>query len=144
MSAVELTDKIIDKIDDFDMAIINYANPDMVGHTGVISAVVKSVETIDTMVGRLYDKVVTELDGQMIITADHGNADKMIEEDGSPMTKHSVNPVSVIVVSDEFKFKDEFIKNYKAKLADIAPTMLTLLKQEIPSEMTGEVLVKNK
>ncbi len=142
MSAIELTDKIVDKIKNFDLAIINFANPDMVGHTGDISAVQKAVETVDTMVGRIYEEVVVNNGGILFITADHGNADKMIEEDGSPMTKHSVNPVPVTITTKDFKIKEEFVKNYQAKLADIAPTLLTLMGVEIPKEMTGEVLIK--
>ena len=80
----------------------------------------------------------------MIITADHGNADKMLESDNSPMTKHSVNPVSVIITTKEFKYKNDFVKNYKAKLSDIAPTLLTLMGQDIPREMTGSILVNKK
>ncbi len=142
MSAPELTDKIVEKIKNFDLAIINFANPDMVGHTGIIPAVKKAVETVDTMVGKIYQEVVINNGGTLFITADHGNADKMIEDDGSPMTKHSVNPVPIIITTKDFKFKEEFVKNYQAKLADIAPTLLTLMGVEIPEEMTGEILIK--
>jgi 2,3-bisphosphoglycerate-independent phosphoglycerate mutase len=144
MSAPELTEKILKEIGDYDTAIINYANPDMVGHTGVIPAVIKAVETIDTMVGKLYDKVVKELGGIMFITADHGNSDQMLEADGSPMTKHSMNPVPIVITSKDFEYKKEFTTSMKAKLADIAPTLLTLMEVEVPEEMTGDILVNKK
>ena len=143
MSAPELTEKILEKIGTVDAAIINYANADMVGHSGSIPATVKAVETVDTMIGKLYDKVVKELGGIMMITADHGNAEKMLDADGiTPHTAHTTNPVKVILTSKQHPFKAKFVKNIVGKLADLAPTMLKLLKLEQPAEMTGESLIE--
>ncbi len=145
MSAIPLTDRILEEIENYDVAIINYANGDMVGHTGSIPASITAVETVDTQVGRLYEKIVEEMGGTLIITADHGNADEMIDEEGNPMTKHSLNPVGVIITSNDVEFKEEFRTGKTiAKLADLAPTMLKLLKIEKPKEMTGNELINFK
>ncbi len=142
MSAVPLTDRILEEIEEYDTAIINFANGDMVGHTGSIPAVITAVETVDTQIGRLYEKIVEEMGGTLIIVADHGNADEMIDAEGNPMTKHSLNPVGIIITSNEVEFKEEFRTGKTiAKLADLAPTMLKLLKIEKPKEMTGNELV---
>ena len=138
MSAVEVTDKVVEAIKSgkYDFIILNYANCDMVGHTGVFPAVIKAVETTDTCVGRFVD-AIKEVGGEVCITADHGNADKMMDYDnGQPFTKHTTNPVPFIVVSDR-------VKNVKdGALCDIAPTLLTLAGVEIPKEMTGKNLVE--
>lgn len=134
MSAYEITDKLIDKLDQFDVVILNYANGDMVGHTGVIPAAVKAVETVDECVGKLY-KRIKELDGILIVTADHGNCDWMLDDEGNVITSHSTSLVPFIITKKDLKLKD-------GKLADIAPTILNLLNCEIPSVMTGEVLIK--
>ncbi|SFT61042.1 phosphoglycerate mutase [Selenomonas sp. GACV-9] len=138
MSAIEVTDKVVEAIKSgkYDFIILNYANCDMVGHTGVFPAVVKAVETVDTCVGRFVD-AIREVGGEVCITADHGNADKMMDYDNNqPFTKHTTNPVPFIVVSDRVKSVKD------GALCDIAPTLLTLAGVEIPSEMTGKNLVE--
>ena len=138
MSAIEVTDKVVEAIKSgkYDFIILNYANCDMVGHTGVFPAVVKAVETVDTCVGRFVD-AIREAGGEVCITADHGNADKMMDYDNNqPFTKHTTNPVPFIVVSDRVKSVQD------GALCDIAPTLLTLAGVEIPAEMTGKNLVE--
>ena len=138
MSAVEVTDKVVEAIKSgkYDFIILNYANCDMVGHTGVFPAVIKAVETVDTCVGRFVD-AIREVGGEVCITADHGNADKMMDyENNQPFTKHTTNPVPFIVVSDRVKSVKD------GALCDIAPTLLTLAGVEIPAEMTGKNLVE--
>jgi 2,3-bisphosphoglycerate-independent phosphoglycerate mutase len=114
--------------------IINFANPDMVGHTGVIEAAVKAVETVDECLGRVVE-AVHESGGALVITADHGNCDHMLEDDGSPNTAHSLNPVPVIVTAEGVSLDGEGI------LADVAPTILALMGIEQPPEMTGRSLL---
>jgi len=142
MSAQELTDKIIENINDNKAMIINYANPDMVGHTGDIPSVIKSIETVDQQLKRLYKEIVYKRDGVILVVADHGNAEKMLQEDGTPHTAHTNNPVRLILTSKDFDFKKEFTNETKGKLADIAPTILSLLDIKIPEEMTGSVLIE--
>jgi 2,3-bisphosphoglycerate-independent phosphoglycerate mutase len=113
--------------------IINFANPDMVGHTGVIEAAVRAVETVDGCLGRVVE-AVEDKGGVCVITADHGNADNMLEEDGSPNTAHSMNPVPLIITADVGDLRDGGI------LADVAPTILALLGVEQPDQMTGRPL----
>jgi 2,3-bisphosphoglycerate-independent phosphoglycerate mutase len=115
-------------------AIINFANPDMVGHTGDIDAAVKAVETVDECLGRVV-QAVHGSGGACIITADHGNADHMLEDDGSVNTAHSLNPVPFIVTADGASLDGEGI------LADVAPTVLELLGIEQPEQMTGRSLL---
>lgn len=137
MSAVEVTDKVVEAIESekYDFIILNYANCDMVGHTGVFPAVIKAVETVDTCVGRFVE-AIKKVGGEVCITADHGNADKMMDyENNQPFTKHTTNPVPFIVVSDRVKSVAD------GALSDIAPTLLTLAGVDIPKEMTGKVLV---
>ena len=134
MSAYEITDKLLEIMGDFDVVILNYANGDMVGHTGDIPAAIKAVETVDECVGRIYKKV-KELDGKLIVTADHGNCDWMLDDDGNVITSHSTSLVPFIITDKNIELKD-------GKLADIAPTILNMLDIEIPSAMTGEVLIK--
>ncbi len=137
MSAVELTDAIIPEIQkgQVDFVCLNYANADMVGHTGVWEAVIKAVETVDGCVSRL---VTTGLQHgyTILLTADHGNADFMINEDGSPNTAHSLNPVPLFVIDNTWRGNLRL-----GKLGDIAPTILKLMELPIPKEMTGEVLI---
>lgn len=114
--------------------IINFANPDMVGHTGVIPAAVKAVETVDACLGRVVEAVQAG-GGVLLITADHGNADEMLEDDGSPDTAHSLNPVPVVVTEEGVALRDGGI------LADVAPTILALLGMDQPAEMTGRSLL---
>ncbi len=136
MSAPEVTDEVIARLETgkYDVIILNYANCDMVGHTGVFDAAVKAVETVDTAVGKVIAKI-QEMGGVALITADHGNADQMYEPDGSPFTAHTTNPVPLIMVGKDAKLRDG------GKLADLAPTMLELLNLEKPAEMTGESLL---
>ena len=115
--------------------IINFANPDMVGHTGVIPAAVRAVETVDGCLGQVVEAVHAS-GGACVITADHGNADHMLEPDGSPNTAHSLNPVPVIVTVSGLQLRREGV------LADVAPTVLELLGLEQPAEMTGESLIQ--
>ncbi|TYZ23959.1 2,3-bisphosphoglycerate-independent phosphoglycerate mutase [Selenomonas ruminis] len=138
MSAIEVTDKVVEAIksEKYDFIILNYANCDMVGHTGVFPAVVKAVETVDTCVGRFVD-AIREVGGEVCITADHGNADIMMDyENNQPFTKHTTNPVPFIVVSDRVKSVKD------GALCDIAPTLLTMAGVEIPAEMDGKNLVE--
>jgi 2,3-bisphosphoglycerate-independent phosphoglycerate mutase len=120
---------------DFGFGIINFANPDMVGHTGVIPAAVKAIETVDECLGRVVDAVHAS-GGGCLITADHGNADQMLEPDGSPNTAHSMNPVPVVVTADVGELREGGI------LADVAPTILALLGQPLPEAMTGKNLTR--
>lgn len=135
MSAFEVTDKVIERIKEgkTDLIIMNLANCDMVGHTGVFDAAVKAVEAVDTCVGRIVE-AIKEADGKLLITADHGNAETMATEDGSIVTAHSTNPVPLILVND-----NRTIEN--GALCDLAPTLLTLMKLPIPKEMTGHSLI---
>lgn len=137
MSAIEVTDKVVEAIlsKKYDFIILNYANGDMVGHTGVMEAAVKAVETVDTCVGRFVD-AIKQVGGTVCITADHGNAEKMLDEETKEaFTAHTTNPVPFIVVSDKVKeVKD-------GALCDIAPTLLKLAGLEVPAEMTGKALI---
>ena len=119
----------------YDMIILNYANCDMVGHTGVFEAAVKAVEAVDTCVGKVVD-AIKEMGGVALITADHGNADKMVAEDGSPFTAHTTNPVPFCVVNYDCELREG------GRLADIAPTMLQIMGLEQPEEMDGTSLIK--
>ncbi len=136
MSARAATDAFLDRwrAGGFGFAIINFANPDMVGHTGVIPAAVKAIETVDECLGRVVE-AVHEAGGACVVTADHGNADHMLEPDGSPNTAHSLNPVPLIVTAEVGALRDGGI------LADVAPTVLALLGVEQPAAMTGTSLV---
>ena len=137
MSAEEITDKLLNELDKdyLDVVILNYANGDMVGHTGVYEAAVRAVEFLDKCLKRLYDKV-EEIGGTLIVTADHGNCDVMINDAGTPCTTHTTNKVPFIVNRKGIILKDD------GKLADIAPTMLTLLGLPIPLEFDGDSLIK--
>lgn len=136
MSAYEVTDRLLEKLQSnpYDVIILNFANCDMVGHTGVFEAAVRAVEAVDACVGKLVDRV-TELGGVTMITADHGNADKMIAEDGGPFTAHTTNPVPFCVVGYPCTLRET------GCLADIAPTMLKIMKIPQPKEMTGNSLI---
>lgn len=139
MSAYLVTDKVIEELDtgDFDVVILNFANCDMVGHTGVIPAAEKAVHVVDECVKRVTDKIL-EMGGAALVTADHGNADKMIGDDGKPFTAHTTNRVPVILVSEKYKgakLREDGI------LADLAPTLLTIMGERIPEEMTGKNLI---
>ena len=137
MSACEVTDKVVDAINSkkYDSIILNYANPDMVGHTGNLEAAIKAIETIDKCVQRVVEAVNAQ-NGMLLITADHGNSEQMIDyKTGEPYTAHTTNPVPLILVG-----KDD-VKLKSGKLADLAPTMLDLMNLSKPEEMTGESLL---
>ena len=136
MSAYEVTDKMVEAVKSgkYDALILNYANCDMVGHTGVFEAAVKAVEAVDTCVGRVVE-AVKEMGGCVLLTADHGNADKMVDDDGTPFTAHTTNPVPFCVINHPCQLREG------GRLADIAPTMLKVLGLEQPAEMTGESII---
>ena len=139
MSAYEVTDELLDRLDQdkYDMIILNFANPDMVGHTGVVKAAIKAIEAVDECLGKIVDKVL-EKDGTVFITADHGNAETEIDfSTGNPFTAHTTNPVPFVWVSNNINGRT--LKS--GKLADIAPTMLNVMNLEVPKEMTGECLI---
>ena len=136
MSAKEITDTLIQELDKniYDVIILNYANGDMVGHTGNYEASIKAIEYLDTCLQKLYDKIIS-IDGTLIITADHGNCDIMWDKNKIPVTSHTTSPVPFIITK-----KDLTLTN--GILADIAPTILSLLNIPIPKEMNGKVLIK--
>lgn len=138
MSAYEVCDEVVSRINSgkYDVIILNYANCDMVGHTGVFEAAVAAVEAVDTCVGKTVDAILSQ-GGAALITADHGNADQMYEPDGSPFTAHTTNPVPLIGVG----LNGKELKS-GGKLADLAPTMLEILNLPKPAEMDGESLLK--
>jgi 2,3-bisphosphoglycerate-independent phosphoglycerate mutase len=140
MSAFEVRDKLIAALKNQtpDFFCLNFANPDMVGHTGVYEAIMKAVETVDTCLGEIVT-VAQSMGYELIIIADHGNADFAVNEDGSPNTAHSLNPVPVIYVTENqnCKLKDGI-------LADVAPTILGIMGIEQAEVMTGKVLLANK
>jgi 2,3-bisphosphoglycerate-independent phosphoglycerate mutase len=140
MSAYEVTEKVLEKLDsdEYDVVILNFANCDMVGHTGVFDAAIKAVQTVDECVGKVVDKI-EKMGGVAIITADHGNADKMLADDESPFTAHTTNKVPLILVGKGFenvKLRDGGI------LADVAPTLLDVMDVKVPEEMTGKSLIE--
>ncbi len=137
MSAFEVASKACENIESgkFDVVILNFANCDMVGHTGIFDAAKAAVQAVDTCVGKVMASVV-KMGGSAIITADHGNADKMYEQDGSPFTAHTTNPVPFVVVNYPCTLREG------GKLCDIAPTMLKMMGLEKPEEMTGESIIK--
>ena len=139
MSAEEVTQALLAELDKdkFETIILNFANPDMVGHTGVLSAAIKAMEKVDDCAGRIVRKVLS-LGGSVCITADHGNLEKMAESDGTPNTAHTTNPVPFILVSNVQH------KLHPGILADIAPTLLELLHIEQPKAMTGKSLISDK
>ncbi|MDD7601681.1 MAG: 2,3-bisphosphoglycerate-independent phosphoglycerate mutase [Firmicutes bacterium] len=145
MSAVTVTEKVLEEIaagerneaSMYDLIILNFANADMVGHTGVFDAAVRAIETLDACVGRI-EKAVLAAGGQILLTADHGNADEMLDEAGNVVTAHSTNPVPLVHIADQpvSGFREG------GKLADIAPTLLHLMGLPVPPEMTGECLIE--
>lgn len=137
MSAYEVTDALVKEIeaDNFDAIILNFANPDMVGHSGMLEPTVKAIETVDECLGRIVDLIIQK-GGHAIITADHGNADEVVTLEGHPMTAHTTNPVPVIVTKEGDELREDGI------LADLAPTMLDLLGVDKPVEMTGTTILK--
>ena len=138
MSAYEVTDRVVDVIkqNETDVIILNYANCDMVGHTGSLEAAIKAVETIDECIGKVASEVL-KVDGTLIIIADHGNCEQMIDyTTGDPHTAHTTNPVPIILVTNNKELKVK-----EGRLADIAPSMLDIMGLEKPLEMTGESLI---
>lgn len=135
MSAKEITDKLLDVMNNYDVIILNFANCDMVGHTGNLDAAIKALETVDECLGRLYRKT-QELGGLMIVTADHGNCELMIDENDNIITSHTTNKVPFIICSNDYQVVD-------GKLGDIAPTILKIMNLDIPNDMTGNILIKD-
>lgn len=137
MSAYEVTDALYEAIseDRFDAIILNFANPDMVGHSGMLEPTIKAIESVDECLGKIVDLII-EKGGTAIITADHGNSDEVVTLEGKPMTAHTTNPVPVIVTKQDVTVRDGGI------LGDLAPTMLDLLGLEKPEEMTGHSLLE--
>jgi len=135
MSAFEVTDEVIDRLNQkkYDFILLNFANPDMVGHTGIMDAAIKACETIDVCLKRIVEKILS-LGGLAIITADHGNCDQMQDGTGSH-TAHTLNPVPFLLLNEDFKLRDKGI------LADVAPTVLDIMGIDQPKEMTGESLI---
>ena len=142
MSAPEVCDKLVGAIESgkYDVIITNFANPDMVGHTGIMDAVIKAIETVDGCVGRVVD-AIRKVDGQMFICADHGNAEKLIDyETGEPFTAHTTNPVPFILVN----YDENYTLREGGRLADIVPTLIEMMGMEKPADMTGESLLVRK
>ncbi len=139
MSAEEVTEKLMDQLRSrtHDFVLVNYANPDMVGHTGIYEAAVTAIEKVDECVGRISD-MVTESGGVLLITADHGNAESMLDPDGTPHTAHTTRRVPLILVGPGYTPENHTLR--EGRLADVAPTILKIMGIEQPSEMTGEPL----
>lgn len=135
MSAYQVTEKLLEEVENYDVTILNLANGDMVGHTGNYEATIKAVETLDDCIGKIYRKAVLELKYNFLIIADHGNCELMWDENKNPVTSHTLNKVRCILTNEEYKIRD-------GKLADIAPTILKLLDLEVPKEMTGDILIE--
>lgn len=137
MSAYEVTDALLNAIneDKYDAIILNFANPDMVGHSGMLEPTIKAIEAVDECLGKIVD-LILEKGGSAIITADHGNSDEVVTLDGQPMTAHTTNPVPVIVTKPDISLRTDGI------LGDLAPTLLDLLGVEQPKEMTGKTLIE--
>ncbi len=137
MSAYKVTEALLSKLEEgeTDTYILNFANPDMVGHSGMLEPTIKAIEVVDECLGEIIDKIIA-LGGSAIITADHGNAELVTNSDNSPNTAHTTNPVPIILVKEGVEIKED------GSLCDIAPTLLELLSVEQPKEMTGESLIK--
>ena len=142
MSAFEVCDKFVEAIKSgkYDVIITNFANPDMVGHTGVLPAAIQAIEAVDQCVGRVVE-ALKEVDGQMFICADHGNAEQLIDyETGEPFTAHTTNPVPFILVN----YDSDYALREGGVLADIIPTLIEMMGMEQPKEMTGKSLLIKK
>ena len=140
MSAYEVADEAVKHIEsgEYDVMILNFANPDMVGHTGILEAAVKAVKAVDECVGKVVGAILRN-GGEVIITADHGNSEKMFDENGGPFTAHTTNPVPLILVSE--RYKNAKLRE-DGRLADLAPTLLGLMDLPVPEEMTGKSLIE--
>ncbi|ELI5487945.1 2,3-bisphosphoglycerate-independent phosphoglycerate mutase [Staphylococcus pseudintermedius] len=138
MSAYEVRDALLKELDkgELDLIILNFANPDMVGHSGMLAPTIKAIEAVDECLGDVVDKIL-DMDGQAIITADHGNSDEVLTDDDQPMTTHTTNPVPVIVTKEGITLRET------GRLGDLAPTLLDLLNIEQPEDMTGESLIQH-
>ena len=139
MSAPAVDDNLVDAIkgQKYDVIICNFANPDMVGHTGVQEAAIKAIETVDACIGKAVE-AIKEVNGQMFICADHGNAEQLVDyETGAPFTAHTTNPVPFILVNADPAYK----LRENGCLADIAPTLIELMGMEQPEDMTGKSLL---
>ena len=138
MSAYEVTEELLKRLDEnkYDVVILNYANGDMVGHTGDMKATIQAVQTIDQCLNQVYEKVKS-LKGTLIVIADHGNCDTMLDQNGNVVTSHSTALVPFIITNSN-------VTAQNGKLGDVAPTMLKVLGLEIPKEMTGTVLIQEK
>ncbi len=134
MSAKEITESLLEEMENFDLIILNFANGDMLGHTGVLDAAIKGVEVVDHCLLKIYEKI-KELNGIMIVTADHGNCEEMLDDDGNIVTSHTTNKVPFIITKEDITLSP-------GKLGDIAPTILELLNLKIPVEMTGKSLIQ--
>lgn len=134
MSVYEVTDALLNELENYELVILNFANGDMVGHTGSLEAAIKAVEGVDECLGKIYQKV-EEIGGTMIITADHGNCEEMLDENNNVLTAHTTNPVPFIITNKN-------ISLVPGKLGDIAPTILELMGIDKPEEMTGNSLIK--
>jgi 2,3-bisphosphoglycerate-independent phosphoglycerate mutase len=134
MSAYEVCDKLLENMSSTDVIVCNFANGDMVGHTGNLEATIKAVETVDKCIGKIYEKA-KETNTTLFITADHGNADQVSDDEGKPVTSHTVAPVPFIVTDASLKLASN------GKLSNIAPTILKYLGKEIPKEMTEKPLI---
>ena len=136
MSAPKVTETVVSKLKDYDLVILNFANPDMVGHTGVVEAAIKAVETIDAGVQAVVEETL-RLGGKLLITADHGNCEFMRNADGSPHTAHTTNPVEILYVADDA----QSVALRDGILADVAPTLLEMMGLDQPAEMSGKSLL---
>ena len=134
MSACEITDKLLPIVNDYNLIVLNFANGDMLGHTGVLEAAIEGVETVDQCLGKIFKAC----NGTIIVTADHGNCEEMIGNDGSVITSHTTNKVPFIITDKTVKLDP----NKVGKLSDIAPTILKLMDISVPKEMTGDILIK--
>ncbi len=136
MSAYEVKDALLAELakGDLDLILLNFANPDMVGHSGKLEPTIKAIEAVDECLGEVVDRIL-EMGGRAVITADHGNSDEVITMDDQPMTAHTTNPVPVILTDKDVTLRSG------GRLADLAPTLLDLLDVNKPEEMTGETLI---
>lgn len=142
MSAFLVTEKVLEALDlgKYDLIILNFANADMVGHTGSFKAAVEAIEALDKCISKIVEKILA-IGGQLLLTADHGNADYMLDEKGNVVTSHSTNQVPLVYIGNNpYNFND-YAKSNSGKLADLAPTILTLMELKVPEEMTGSSLI---